>query len=125
MGARFLAIPSGKVYYEAEVVRAKGCAKVGFGGLEAPHGRTAVGPPVAADAGYAQYLQATLREGDKVIGVAGERKGDIGTYVGNSQSAPPCIVQWQSDGKQLAVFWKDVEINCESADVRFGVHRSS
>jgi hypothetical protein len=122
VGAQFLVIPSGKVYYEVEVLRAKGCVKVGFGSSEVLD--SASGPPLAADAGYAQYLQATLRAGDRVVGVAGDRKGAVGVFVGGVQSTPPCSVRWEPDGRLHPVFWKDIEIDSGSADVRYGVHRS-
>jgi hypothetical protein len=121
VGAPFLVIPSGKVYYEAEVICAKGCVKVGFGSSEVQSNASST--PFAAEAGYAQYLQAILKAGDKLVGVAGDRKGDVGKYEGSNQGTPPCNVLWQSDGQQHSVFWKDVEIDSESADVRYGVHR--
>ncbi len=120
-GAPFLSIRSGKVFYEIEVCSAKGSVRIGFGrsGFRSDAGSA----QVPANAGYAQYLQATLQVGTKVVGVAGDRKGDIGTYLGSNQGTPPCNVLWQSDGRQWAVFWKDVEINSEIADVGYGVHR--
>ena len=118
VGAPFLSITSGKVYYEIEICSAKGCVRIGFGSSG-----VAGSVPIPANAGYAQYLQSTLQVGTKVVGVAGDRKGEVGTFIGRNQGTPPCNVLWQSDGRQWAVFWKDIEIDSEAADVSYGVHR--
>jgi hypothetical protein len=123
VGAPFLSITSGKVYYEIEICSSKGCVRIGFGSSGVKN--DAGSAPVPANAGYAQYLQCTMQVGTKVVGVAGDRKGEVGTYVGSNQGTPPCNVLWQSDGRQWSVFWKDIEIDSEVADVRYGIHRQA
>jgi hypothetical protein len=121
VAAPFFSISSGKVYYEIEICSAKGCVRIGFGKSSTLSESSSA--PVPANAGYAQYLQSTLQVGIKVLGVAGDRKGDVGTYVGSNQGSPPCNILWQSDGRQWPVFWKDIEIHSEVSDVYYTVHR--
>jgi hypothetical protein len=63
---------------------------------------------------YAAFLRPRLRPTTRLVAVAGERKGDRGTFLeSNSESnsnIAPCQVQWDAFGKPFWVRWSDVAL---------------
>ena len=67
-----------------------------------------------SEAEYAAFLRPRLRPTTRLVAVAGERKGDRGTFLeSNSESnsnIAPCQVQWEAYGKPFWVRWSDVAL---------------
>jgi hypothetical protein len=59
---------------------------------------------------YAAFLRPRLRLTTRLVAVAGERKGDRGTFLESDNSISPCQVQWDAFGKPFWVRWSDVAL---------------
>ncbi len=59
---------------------------------------------------YGAFLRPRLRPTTRLVAVAGERKGDRGTFLQSGNSISPCQVQWDAYGKPFWVRWSDVAL---------------
>jgi hypothetical protein len=84
--------------------------------LACVRGQAGPGPgSFGSEAEYAAFLCPRLRPATRLVAVAGDRKGERGTFLQrNDSNNQPCLVQWdkpsEKGGSSSWVNWRDVAL---------------